>query len=179
MLRRYDYAMSALLPSLILWGPKCWIARDPFEGDIVILQSAAASEWHISIYHGHGEGGHYDRNHLLESLRTGRLCNWTNVGFLVLDKKECAVNELWLWTDEQFDFSDKMGKVSRKADFYLAIPFIDKFDGDVVNIKFRTRFGLDDKITNVPPFEWRKITQKSLLAKLMEYEAIHKAKDAA
>lgn len=71
MLRRYDYAMNLLLPHLILWGWKCQIDRDPVEGDIVVLQSAPASEWHISIYRGRSEGGHYDCQHLLESLKTG------------------------------------------------------------------------------------------------------------
>lgn len=177
--RRYDYAMNLLLPSLLLWGWRCRMDREPVEGDIVILQSAPPSEWHISIYRGRSDGGTYDCNHLLESLKTGKLCNWTNVGFFVLNKKECNINELWEWTDEQFDFSDKMNKVRRRADFYLALPFIDNFDGEMVSIKFRTRFSFNDKITEVPEFEWRKITQKSLMAKLLEYEAIHKQKDAA
>jgi hypothetical protein len=178
-LRRYEYAMHWLVSALLLRGFQCSMSRDPMEGDIVLLQSAPISEWDVSIYRGCGEGGHYTREHLLESLSTGRLGKWHNVGFHVLDPNACNIDERWLWEDAQFDFSDKLAKVHRKSEFYIALPFIDKFDGEMVSIKFRTRFSFDDKITQVPPFEWRKITQKVLMAKLQEYEAIHKQKDAA
>lgn len=179
-MRRYEYAMHWLMSSLLLRGFECRLNRDPMEGDIVLLQSAPISEWDVSIYRGCGEeGGTYSREHLLESLSTGRLGKWHNVGFHVLSEEKCNIDQRWRWEDAQFEFSDKLAKVHRKADFHMALPFIDKFDGDMVSLKFRTRFSFDDKITQVPPFEWRKITQKALMAKLQEYEAIHKRKEAA
>jgi len=144
-----------------------------------MLQSAPLSDWQLSIYRGCGEGGRYDRKHLLESLKTGQLCDWSNVGFHVLKPDIVCVDDRWRWSDEQFAFSDKFEKVYRNADFHMAIPFIVGFDGDVVNITFRTRFSFDENLTQVPPFEWRKITQKALMAKLIEYESIHKQKGVA
>lgn len=173
-LRRYSYVLHGLLPALILNGWACRLSREPEVGDLVMLQSAPESQWLISIYRGCGPGGHYDRRHTLESLKTGELCDWHNVGFHVLDLKACSVGERWTWTDEQFEFADKFAKVHRQADFYLNLPFIDRFDGELVHIIFRTRFGFDGIRTPVPPFAWKKISQKRLLQVLQEGESLHR-----
>lgn len=174
-LRRYEPVIQRLLPSLLLYGWKCRTQASPVPGDLVMLQAAPLSEWHLSIYREAGPGESFSQKHLLESLKTGKLGWWENVGFHVIDREVCAIGREADWDDAQFEFNDKFRKVYRKADFYIARPFIDRFDGDYVMFKFRTRYGFDNKITELQPFPWRKATQKALLALLLDGERLHKA----
>ncbi|WP_313401470.1 hypothetical protein [Stenotrophomonas sp.] len=174
-LRRYEPVIQRLLPSLLLHGWKCRGEGSPVPGDLVMLQSAPQSEWHLSIYRQAGAGEDFEQRHLLESLKTGKHCWWENVGFHVIDRKKCAIGREAEWDDAQFEFNDKFRKVYRKADFYIPIPFIDRFDGEAVVFKFRTRYGINDKRTELQPFLWRKATQKALLAFLLDGERLHKA----
>lgn len=174
-LRRYDVALNRLLPSLLLNGWKCrksGIGDNPSPGDIVMLSSAPPSEWDLSIYRA-DEGNGY---HLVESMRTGVVGRWGNVGFHILDREEIGFPQSVDWTDDQFAFSDKFHKVYRRAGFHMAVPFIDRFDGDTAHIIFRTRHNIDQYRTQVEILGWQKITLKALLAQLLEAEAIHKEK---
>lgn len=176
-LRRYELVIQRLLPSLLLEGWKCRKQMvEPTPGDLVMLQAAPQSNWHLSFYRQTGDGEGYGKQHLLESVKTGELCNWSNVSFHVIDREKCGIGHMANWDDAQFEFNDTFWKVYRKAGFYIAIPFIDSFDGDLVVIKFRTRHGFDDKVTELQPFHWRKATQKALLAFLSEGERKHKEK---
>lgn len=169
ILRRYDYVIQRLLTALLLKG---WRARkdaDPVAGDLVMLQSAPQGDWHLSLFLEGKDDGIY----LLESLKTGETSWWTNVGFSVLDTEACGIDERAVWTDAQFDFADKLRKVSIKADFYINLPFIDHFDGDSVVIKFRTRHAINDKLTELPPMPYRKMTQKRLMQALLAGERLH------
>lgn len=170
-LRRYSHLVQTALPRLLLDGWKVYAGGEPKPGNLVLLQSAPPSEWHLSFYIEDCGDGY----HLLESVQTGALMRWGNVGFMVLNEEKIGAGDPARWTDEQFAFKDKFRKVWRKADFYLALPFIEAFDGDLVDIRFRTRHGFDDKITPIPPFEWKKITQKALMAILLAGEKAHKA----
>ncbi len=175
-LRRYAVAINRLLPALLLDGRKCRKSVDkPVPGDIVMLSCAPPSEWDLSIYR-ECEANDY---HLVESLQTGVVGRWSNVGFHVLDLEKIGFPQSIEWSDEQFAFSDKFRKVCKRADFYMAIPFIDRFDGDTAHIIFRTRYSLDDKLTPVDIVGWQKITQKALLAQLVAAEAKHESKEKA
>lgn len=174
-LRRYSHLIQRALPTLLLHGWKVFAGSEPKPGNLVLLQCAPPSEWHLSFYvEDFGDG-----YHLLESVQTGALMRWGNVGFMVLDEEKIGAGEAGRWTDEQFDFNDKFKKVWRKADFYLALPFINAFEGEFVDIRFRTRHGFDDKITPIEPFPWKKITQKSLMAILLAGEKSHETKEKA
>mgnify|MGYP000529398400 CR=1 FL=1 len=171
-LRRYAVAINRLLPALLLDGWKCRKSVDkPEPGDIVMLSCAPPSEWDLSIYR-ESEANDY---HLVESLQTGVIGRWSNVGFHVLDREKIGFPRSIEWTDEQFAFQDKFHKAKKRADFYMALPFIDRFDGDTAHIIFRTRFSFDDVLTPVDIAGWQKITQKALLAQLLAAEAKHKA----
>lgn len=174
-LRRYDYVIQRMLPTLVLYGWECRVSQDdPKPGDLVMMTAAPMSEWHLSIFRERGEGNEFTRENILESLKTGRLGRWHNVGFHVMNMEKLGLGDQWKWTDEQFDFQDKFRKVCKRGDYHMALPFIDEFVGNMVYIKFRTRFSFNDKITSVPAFDYTKITQKSLLAMLDKYEAEHK-----
>lgn len=170
-LRRYDYLIQRLLSTLLLSDFKAYKSDVvPKLGDLVMLQSAPQSEWHLSYFVEDCPDGY----HLLESVKTGELMRWGNVGLLVLNEEVIGAGEPARWNDAQFDFRDKFVKVSRKADFYISIPFIAGFEGDKVKITFRTRFSFDDVLTLIEPFHWPKITQKKLLSILLAGEAAHK-----
>lgn len=172
-MRRYDMAVQRLLSAMMAYGIRCSLDREPVPGDLVIVQSGNASEWHLSFYREGGPGEGFDKQHLLESLKTGALSWWHNVGFHVIDLERCGIGPRLGWTNAQFEFGDKFSKVYKRGGFYLEIPFIDRFDGDMVFVKFRTRHCMDDRITDLPPIPWRKITQKSLLSELTHGELIH------
>jgi len=174
-LRRYDYVIHRLLPSLLFDGVRCVKWSDtPKPGDLVMLQSAPDSDWTLSFYRKEGTEGHrFTKKHLLESLKTGQLCWWENVGFHVIDRDKTHIQQEAEWTDEQFVFSEKFDRACRKGDFYMARPFIARFDGDEVLIKFRTRWGLDEHITEVPPLQWKRLLQRDLLAALKVSEKKH------
>ncbi|OCK48332.1 hypothetical protein BA766_20095 [Stenotrophomonas maltophilia] len=176
-LRRYELVVQRLLTSFLLHGWNCRKQQaEPLPGDLVMLHCAPQSDWHLSIYREGDAGQGFNQKHLLESVKTGELCNWSNVGFHVIDRDKCSISYMADWTDAQFEFNDKFLKVYRKAEFYSAIPFIDSFDRELVVLKFRTRHGFDDRITELQPFPWRKATQKALHAFLLEGERVHKEK---
>lgn len=174
-MRRYGIAVQRLLQAMILHGWKCQKGDTPKPGDLVMLTSAPPSDWHLSFYRQDQQNGY----HLLESLRTGELCPWGNVGFLVIDREKVGLLERAEWSDAQFEFQDKFHKVYSRADFYINIPFIDRFEGDLVHVAFRTRFGLDEIRTAVEPIRWPKVNHKALRAALAAGEAAHiAARDA-
>lgn len=172
-MRRYDVVVQRLLPALWVNGFRASLEREPEPGDLVMLQSARPSDWHLSLYRESGPGEGFSKQHLLESLKTGELSWWHNIAFHVIDLERCSISPRLEWSDDQFEFSDKFAKVYKKGGFYLEIPFIDRFDGDMVILKFRTRHNIDDRITELPPIPWRKITQKRLLSELTHGELVH------
>lgn len=168
---RYDYAIQSLLPSLWLRGFE-FSERDrsPSPGDLVMLQSAPNSEWHLSWYI-RDQGGD---KHLLESLKTGKLCDWSNVGFVIMSRKWVSEHERIRWTDKQFAFEKLFRAEFRKADFYINLPFIDRFDGDNVFITFRVRFGINDTRTEADAFNIEGASRGDLRSHLWKWLAVHK-----
>lgn len=170
-LKRYEVAIQRLLPALMLYGWACRLSRDPRPGDIVLLQSAPMSIWHLSFYREDCGDGY----HMLESVKTGERCRWGNVGFHVVDREKVGLLDRVEWTDGQFDFDRKFRKAVRRGDFYINIPYIDEWDGDMVGINFRTRFSFDEIITSIARVNWKKITQRELLERLKDGAAAHEA----
>ena len=173
-LRRYEYVVQRLLSALAL--PYTWEARvvggtSATTGDLVMLSCAPQTEWHLSFYLEDLRSGEY----MLESVKTGKLGRWSNVGLSRVDCERAHIGQKMRWTDAQFAFEDTFNKVYRRGDYYIDIPFLSGFDGDNALIQVRTRWGLDNKITTLPPLPYRKITQRALLAFLDDGAAAHKA----
>lgn len=161
-LKRYDYAIQNLLRSLALYGWQCVLGRKPVAGDLVMLQSAPPSVWHLSFYlEDMGDG-----YHLVESLKTGEKCRWGNVGFIVLDREKTGLYECVEWSDAQFALEAKFEKACRRGDFFLNIPYISGWDGECVLFTMRTRYSFDELRTELAPLPWKKVTLKALLAHL-------------
>jgi hypothetical protein len=174
-MKRYDYAIQRLLPNLWLRGYDFAERGDrPLPGDLVMLQSAPQSDWHLSWYV-KGEG---DR-HLLESLKTGELCNWTNVGFVIMNRKWVSEHECIKWTDRQFAFEKTFRAEFKKADFYIHLPYIERFDGHNVFITFRVRYGFNDTLTKAEAFNIEGASRGDLRNHLWKWLSIHKKIDEA
>ncbi len=176
-LLRYDYTIQKLLPKLWLRGMHAAeMSEEPVPGDLVMLQSAPDSEWHLSWYV-QDQGSD---NHLLESLKTGKLCKWGNVGFVIIDRKWVSERERMRWTDKQFAFEKMFEAEFTKGCFYQHLPFIERFEGDNLFVTFRIRFGsADDTRTKAEPFNIEGASRADLRCHLWKWLAIHKRNDDA
>lgn len=173
-LRRYDHAVQKLLPVLWLRGYNFSEQSDePLPGDLVMLQSAPDTEWHLSWYL-EDQG---DDRHLLESLKTGKTCTWTNVGFVIMNRNWVSKNPRIRWTDEQFAFEALFNAESRRAGFHHHVPFIEGFDEGAAIIKFRVRFARTETLTTADPFAIRDITRADLRCHLWKWWGIHRTRD--
>lgn len=174
-LRRYGLVIDRLLSSMLVHG---WNSRrdgDPKPGDLVMLSCAPPSAWHLSFYRERLPND----CHLLESVKTGEVCSWTNVGFHVIDEDKAGLSDRIRWTDAQLEFAEKFTKANRRADFHMNLPYIDRFDGELVHVCFRTRYGIDEIRTSVMPIRWQKVTIKALASDLLAGEISHVAARSA
>lgn len=171
-LKRYDYAVQHLLRMFWLDGYKgCESGARPVVGDLVMLQSAPDGPWHLSFYREHLGTD----NHLLESLKTGDLCRWSNVGFTVISRKWQAEHPRVRWTDEQFAFSRKVDAEIRRGDYYITIPGLpaDTFTPESAVVATRTRFSLDGITTRSDPFDWRTLNRGDIRRLLAKQVRVH------
>lgn len=138
-------------------------------GDLVALQSSPVSPWYLSwlIEQEVTNGGYH--KYLCESIETGELAWWTNVGLCYLERSVVAENPQWRWTDRQFAFRDRWHKVCYKdRDAYITLPTGPIFgDGYQVTLGTRTRFGWDDHAPVKIFDDWRKVT-KAIMAEFYD-----------
>lgn len=134
--RAYIQIISRLL-SFPTVRSKDWLStweRNVKVGDFVSLQCAPASEWQLSWVMDINSA---TDNYLLKSASTGKLCNWSNVGFSIL-KDEEALPE-FSWTDRQFAFGDKFKRaIKRNYDHWHTFGGIE-FDNFKVTCHIRKR----------------------------------------
>ncbi len=133
----------------------------PPVGALVALTSARLpNEWYLAwVLEAR------DDKHLLESIETGRLCWWSNVGFLVY---EGTPRPEWRWTDRQHAFNNKWMRCGRLDDGYMHCPLPVEFgDGWAATVGTRLRWGIDDEIRPKRTVaDWRK-------AKVSDLRALH------
>lgn len=159
-LMRYEYTIQNLIRRLCLKGwdtlEKC---DSPIPGDLVILSCAPQTEWHLSIYiEPLTSGG----EHLVESLRTGKLCNWSNVSLWVISREWVNDYRCIKWTDAMFAFDKMFNGICRRADYYLDLPFIESLTQDAAVIGTRTRHNFLPVRTFSEPFDWKKMKSREL-----------------
>lgn len=133
--------------------------RNPIIGDLVALSSAPNTEWYLSWYMENKSD-----IHLLKSIETGKLCNWSNVSFFAMNRKEVDQFPKWRWTDKQYKFKDKWFRACyKKRDAYMVLPTLPEFKVDgSVKIGTRARFNLGEP--NEKTFNnWKKVLVKDML----------------
>lgn len=119
------------------------------------------TEWHLFIYRGLSDrykkepAKFADKEHLLESLKTGRLSDWSNVSLLMFTEQWHKEHPKALYNDEQFEFVDKFMRVFKKCDFYLIRPFIEKMEGTLVTFGLRWSLGMRPDRKILPPLSIR------------------------
>lgn len=134
----------------------------PKIGDLVALQSAPYTKWYLSWYCGQTDDG---KQHVLESIEDGELCNWSNVSFVIYDRENVAHHPEWRWTDRQHEFNGRWLRVCRdKRDAYIYLPMQVEFEGDAVTLGVRVRHGLDERRPKETFPNWRKLTKAQMLA---------------
>jgi len=129
-------------------------------GDLVSLGAAPISEWCISWLR---EINHdtVDPTYVLESIETGRLCNWTNVDISYLDRDVVEEHPEWQWSDRQFKFNERWHRECKGNGAHMVLPmsaiFGDEFE---VTLSTRTRFNIDSIKPTKKFDDWRKVTKK-------------------
>lgn len=170
-LMRYEYTVQGLIRTLCLDG---WSGLEhsttPVAGDLVILSAAPDSEWHLSIYiqdRGNGE------EHLLESLRTGKMCWWNNVNIWIVSRKWVSERRCIKWTDAMFAFDKMFNGICRRADYYLDLPFIELLTEGAAVIGTRTRHNFLPVRTFSEPFDWKKMKSRELASLIAAQIKVH------
>jgi len=141
----------------------------PLPGDLVCLRSTSPSEWYLSWYIEYQPNNRngkmsYSDTHVLESIETGCLCNWRNVGFDILNRDVVKNNPHWKWTDKQYDFKDSWFRACyKKRNMHITLPTFPIFhEGGSVTLGTRKRFGLGSfytkKFTN-----WQKVLVRDVV----------------
>jgi len=137
----------------------------PNKGDLVLLSSAPFGEWYLSWYLDTDPKENGFDIHLLQSLETGKLCNWTNVSFNHLNRKFLDKRPDWRWVDKQWEFKDRWWRACyRKRDAHMTLPKMPVFHDDgSVTLSTRTRYNLDDKEPTRKFLDWRKVLVRDML----------------
>jgi len=132
-------------------------------GDLVVPKSAPNSVWYLSWVREIKEVDGF-RHYLLESVETGEMCSWSNIGIAYLDRDVVEDHPEWQWTDRQFEFNDRWNRVCyRERDAYMTLPRRAVFgDGFQVTLGARTRFSLNDYRPSKTFDDFRKVTKKVL-----------------
>lgn len=142
------------------WTSDSFQERLPQKGDLVALSSAPPSKWYLSWLRDLAEENGMPK-YLLESIEDGELCWWSNVGISFYNRERVANNPQWQWSDAQFAFRDRWGKVARKTGNRMVVPAEPVFGGDGgVTLNVRIRFGISD-YSNPKTFpNWKKVSVK-------------------
>lgn len=132
-------------------------------GDLILLTSIRIKKWSLAWLL-EIDAQQYGNRYLCESIETGELCWWENVGVEYLDRDVVAENDKWKWTDRQFQFEDRWNHVCYKQhDAYITLPLQPDFGtGLQVTLGTRTRFGMDDHLPKKTFDDWRKVTKKMM-----------------
>lgn len=162
----------------------CGYAKNdlPQVGDLLRLTSIRMSQWSLCWLHDIRVGG---EEFLCESIETGEMCWWSNVGVSYLDREAVASNPQWRWNDRQHKFNKRWNKVCyRDHDAYITLPLRAVFgEGNSVTLGTRRRyggFGNDFRPSESFP-DWRKVTKQMMgevYQRCVEAYDVHK-KEAA
>ena len=130
-------------------------------GDLILLTSIRMPRWSLCWLHDTRDSG---TNYLCESVETGELCWWSNVGVRIFDRETVSYHPEWRWSDRQHEFNDRWDRVCRRDhNAYITLPVPASFgDGYEVTLATRTRYGLNDERPSQTFPDWRKVTKKMM-----------------
>lgn len=142
----------------------------PKIGDLVRLESVAASKWSIGWLVEMRELHAGWPEYLIRSLEDGTLCWWGNVGISFLHRGTLEKHPNWRWTDRQWAFHKRWFKVCyEEKDAYIVRPLMAQFgEGYSVTLGTRTMHGFDDIRPERSYPDFRKVT-KAMMAEVYDH----------
>lgn len=160
----------------------------PRVGDLVLLKSAPPSLWSISYLTDFcplvSEGRQYDTQWTLRAVGTDELCDWSNVGFRIFrrrgggeDREFTGVfhDERLKMNGDQFQFWQDWTAEGRKADLYILLQTMPRFEGKRAVCGWRIQFGFHETLTPPAVFDdITKVTRAHMRAAIQRAEEFHK-----
>lgn len=136
---------------------------DVKKGDLVFLNCVReATEWYLSWVVDFNVISPGNPTYLLESIESGKLCWWNNVGINVYKREELLKYPSWRWSDCQYAFKKRWIKTAYKNDGYTVLPIWPVFKNDSVILNVRIRWE-EKGFTNLVTFpNWKKVTIKMM-----------------
>lgn len=151
--------------------------RTPSVGSLVAMQSMRDPQWYLAWVLGvtNAEGS-WGATYRLESVETGEIADWSNVGIYEYDRRQTDNHPEWRWSDEQWSFKARWDRLCyQERSAYIVLPLMPSFDGERVELGTRIRFGMGDP----PPArwfdKWSDLTDDEILSFYDESVAISKA----
>jgi hypothetical protein len=118
----------------------------PEPGDLVRLDSMRDPEfrlcWLIAVTLDNKNGFHV---YTVESVKTGAICDWSNVGISIFHRKTKDNHPEWRWTDIQFSFRDLWFAACSEQSDHVHVPTYPTFEDGKVILELRRRFSLQDE----------------------------------
>lgn len=171
----YNKARYSILEELLSFPsirPKDWDTdtNDVREGDLVSINCGTSNQWYLSWV----RKVNTNHSYLLQSLETGELCNWSNIGLNVYNRERIAERPTWKWTDRQFKFYHMWNRSCRREGAYMLLPRLPKFEeGYKVTLDVRVRFAITEFSYPKTFDDWYKIKSRDLRAYYREAEELY------
>lgn len=138
----------------------------PSVGSLVAMQSMRSPRWYLAWVLGVSAGvNEFCTVYTLESVETGEVGDWSNVGMLEYDPRQTREHPEWRWTDDQWKFKKSWDRLCYKErDAYIVLPLMPVFDGDRVELGTRIRHGWGAPPPSKWFDKWADVTDADMLA---------------
>ena len=88
------------------FNPIGFLGKMAQPGDLIVLSATRKKEWSLCWLHRIASDEPENR-YLCESVETGEMSWWSNVGIEYLDRDVVERHPQWRWTDQQYAFNDR------------------------------------------------------------------------
>lgn len=151
------------------FNPIGFLGRMAQPGDLLLLSGTQKKGWSLCWLHRIATNQPENR-YLCESIETGEISWWSNVGIEYLDRNVVERHPQWKWTDKQFAFSDRWQAVcSEPADWHGLKPLVPKFgSGHEVTLVMQSAEGWREERTVREFPDYRKVTKTEMRAFFMQ-----------
>ena len=134
-------------------------------GDLILLSGTGKKAWALCWLH-RVSSDEPENRYLCESIETGEMCWWSNVGIEYLDRDVVASHPQWKWNDEQFVFNDRWREICGElADRRELKPLAPEFGpAHVVTLSLQSTEGWREERVRREFADYRKVTGTEMRA---------------